>query len=375
MLFTPSMPTNLSSLQRLETNGVSESRVLEYKEALEVTNKEQRQEFLADVSAFANTVGGTIVFGMRENDGVASKFCGFYVDNQDDFILSLQNLLRDGLQPSLTRCKFEFVALQPRNFVLLAHIPRSPLAPHRVTLGGRSHFYRRGDRSKYLLDTDQLRLAFFDKDSEERSTRDFIFQRIGMLNADETPVRLSSGPKLICHLIHAEGLVDQTDRMTFVELPNVPPLGASGWSSLSCYEGIATYTGPEFADAPCQAYTLVFMNGIVESVANIGFSNDGVWIPIGTFDRCLGEILDRQLISMTDKGFTYPFDVHITLVGCRDAKLMMKNTVFQESSPYGLRREIVQFGVMRIENLDADTKCLKSKFIEDVVRTFGMAAR
>jgi hypothetical protein len=48
----------LEDLQRLLTNGVAESRSLEYKQVLPTGTDSDRKEFLVDVSSFANAIGG-----------------------------------------------------------------------------------------------------------------------------------------------------------------------------------------------------------------------------------------------------------------------------------------------------------------------------
>jgi hypothetical protein len=51
-----------SDLQELITNGVTERRTIEYKEALPGSNDEAKTEFLNDVSSLANAAGGSLVY-------------------------------------------------------------------------------------------------------------------------------------------------------------------------------------------------------------------------------------------------------------------------------------------------------------------------
>lgn len=51
-------------------NKVSERKVLEYKEELPQASDGAKKEFLGDVSSFANSSGGDIIYGIRdERDG------------------------------------------------------------------------------------------------------------------------------------------------------------------------------------------------------------------------------------------------------------------------------------------------------------------
>ncbi len=68
MLFTkPLAEIDESDLQTLVDNGVREGKEIEYKEALTLFSPEQKQEFLNDVSSFANTNGGLLFYGIRES--------------------------------------------------------------------------------------------------------------------------------------------------------------------------------------------------------------------------------------------------------------------------------------------------------------------
>ena len=84
-------------LNRLVADGVGESKIFEYKEALVVTTDDQKREFLSDMTALANTDGGDLVLGMKEADGVAVELVGLKNLNPDEAIGRIENLLRDSI--------------------------------------------------------------------------------------------------------------------------------------------------------------------------------------------------------------------------------------------------------------------------------------
>ena len=66
-------------LMRLLEMKTVEHRTLEYKERLASGNREERAEFLSDISSFANAAGGDILFGIaeeRDEDGKATGIPG-----------------------------------------------------------------------------------------------------------------------------------------------------------------------------------------------------------------------------------------------------------------------------------------------------------
>jgi len=53
-------------IESLVTNQVRERRTLEYKRELPGNKDSDKNEFLADVSSFANAIGGDLLFGVDE---------------------------------------------------------------------------------------------------------------------------------------------------------------------------------------------------------------------------------------------------------------------------------------------------------------------
>ncbi len=88
-------------LQALVDDQKAERKTLEYKQTLPGGSDDNRKEFLADVSSFANASGGHLLFGFEEQAGVPQKLVGAQVDDIDGLKLRLENMLRDGLSPRL----------------------------------------------------------------------------------------------------------------------------------------------------------------------------------------------------------------------------------------------------------------------------------
>jgi hypothetical protein len=142
-------------LVALVANQVPESRTLEFKRELPSESK----EFLRDVSALANTNGGDIIFGVDEAEGVASALPGLAGANEDDTVLRLESIARDGLDPRISGLRHTWLKNAEGVGFLVMRVPASFAAPHRVECGD-SRFYGRDSKGKYLMDTHQLRLAF-----------------------------------------------------------------------------------------------------------------------------------------------------------------------------------------------------------------------
>ncbi|HSL46243.1 MAG TPA: ATP-binding protein [Anaerolineales bacterium] len=90
---------NEVDLRELIENKVSERKTIEYKECLPDDKHDSKKEFLADVSSFANTVGGYLLYGIREENGFPVALRGIVSKDFDHETQRLENLLRDNIQP------------------------------------------------------------------------------------------------------------------------------------------------------------------------------------------------------------------------------------------------------------------------------------
>ena len=81
--------------------GVPEGKEVDYKQNLPANDNEGKKEFLADVSSFANTTGGDLIFGIREENLIPVEICGLPNLNPDIDIQRLENMIRDGIDPQL----------------------------------------------------------------------------------------------------------------------------------------------------------------------------------------------------------------------------------------------------------------------------------
>ncbi|WP_329273300.1 ATP-binding protein [Streptomyces pseudovenezuelae] len=110
-----------------------EAEDLDYKQQHYGGDPRHREELAKDVAALANHLGGVLVIGMAENRGVPSR--AFDVDLDDRHIRDLQQRIASSTAPSV---QWEpFLKENPDNpghgFLLIA-VPRSPQAPHAITV-------------------------------------------------------------------------------------------------------------------------------------------------------------------------------------------------------------------------------------------------
>src|SRR5947208_16448298 len=90
-----------ADLLSLISNGGMEGKTIEFKRELPGGQDADKKEFLADVSSFANTSGGDLVFGVRAVQGVATELVGLANGDLDKELQRLDALIADGLDPRI----------------------------------------------------------------------------------------------------------------------------------------------------------------------------------------------------------------------------------------------------------------------------------
>jgi hypothetical protein len=269
-----------ADLQELIANGVAERRDIEYKRELPGTNDEAKKEFLGDVSSFSNTIGGQIIFGIEESEGLPVALPGFVEQDFDAVKQRLESLLQTGVAPRIPGIELsDRITMSCGTSALAIRIPRSWNGPHMVSFRGRSAFYGRTSAGKYQLDVEQLRSAFALSQSARDKIRDFRAGRIAQIVAGETPVKLVRIPAAVVHVLPLASF--ETDRRfgsreleaAFAKGKTMPVYSEQAWNFQFNFDGLAIY---DFVSQQQEvaSYLQVFRNGVIESVSTELMASD-----------------------------------------------------------------------------------------------------
>src|SRR5258705_9853795 len=93
-----------ADIQRLLSMGVPESPYLDYKQEAYGDAGDDRSEFLADISSFANTLGGDLVIGVAEANGLPTALTPFHGDC-DGEKRRLEQIALSGLEPRISNLR------------------------------------------------------------------------------------------------------------------------------------------------------------------------------------------------------------------------------------------------------------------------------
>ncbi len=164
-----------------------EGRHLEFKVQLNVKSEDEKIEFLADISSFANSAGGYIIYGIQEKRGKKPfKIAGIDFDH-DSGVRQLESIMQTGLQPRLSTYSMNSIDIGENKKVLVIEIQPSWNCPHRVICRGDNRFYVRNSQSKIQPDVEQLRELFLGSEGIHQRIRDFRDSRISRVMARDTP--------------------------------------------------------------------------------------------------------------------------------------------------------------------------------------------
>jgi hypothetical protein len=321
-------------LQRLVQDKEQESRAIEFKLELPGNGEQDKKEFLADFTSFANTVGGDLIYGVRAPSGVAEEVVGLNGD-LDAEMNRLENIIRTGIQPRVTGYTLKPIPLPNQKKVLLFRIPRSWALPHRVTLQGHDKFYGRNSSGKYALDVPELRSLFLLSESTADRIRNFRTERVSLILSGQTPLPLAPRPKTVIHVVPFNALGGGTtfpvskiyDRDI---APLRPPSVSGGWSNLHNFDGIATYSyiGDRILTP---SYLQLFRTGIIESVdtriialteaKRTGSDSDQISIPGEWFETHLIDSVNQYFSVQASLGVIPPVVIMFTLLSVKGAAM------------------------------------------------------
>lgn len=176
MLYKKLNEITLEDLNELVTNEVGESKTLEYKSELNMDTDSDRKEFLADISSFANSDGGDIIWGIKEDSStnLPIELSGIEIENEDRFLRKIESVVRDSISPRIPDINFRVLHISGNKYIFITRIERSYLSPHRVVFKGWDKFFARNSKGKYSMEVEELRTAFTLQQTIEAKINNYI---------------------------------------------------------------------------------------------------------------------------------------------------------------------------------------------------------
>jgi len=362
-----------ADIRRLIDERVPESKQIEYKRELPEGNDKGTVNFLRAVTAFANTQGGDLLYGIEAKEGIPVGLSSLTMKSGDLILQRFENLCRDGVEPRLTGVQYHFVPLDGGGSVLAVRIPKSWSAPHRVSTGNHAHFYGRNSAGAYQLDVSELRQAFTLSDTVVERIRSFRANRLLALGSDEAPMRLKEGALVVLHIIPLQAVVSDF-RIDIASnsnaLQKIYPLGASGWNQRINLDGRLSFRN--ISDGRSYGYAQLFRNGIVEAV-NVEEPWEGKnLIPSQEYEGNIISALRSYFPALNELGIASPAYIFLSLLGVKDYTLAVGRNGYRNQGSRAERDNILLPEII-VEQWTDDPAIIMRPAFDMVWNAFGFA--
>lgn len=355
MILTSFKDITEADLNSLLAAKTPEGKTIEYKRALPGNADDDRKEFLADVSSFANSSGGDLLFGIDAVDGIPTSIPGLVNVNADADGLRLEGMIRDGIAPRLPGVQIRNIPSSCGGPVLLIRVPRSFASPHMVVFKNYSRFYARNSKGKYQLDVGELRTAFAASESLGERIQRFRLDRVAKIIAGETPVRMPNNPKLILHLLPLVLFSVPFDTPQCTDFSGLFPIDADyiGFQRHN-FDGYLTQSETDRKTGEADNYCQYFRYGGVEAVsAYFSYETDeGAYID-ARYEEKLIKRLPNYIDFLRRGNISPPFVVTVSMTGVRGRQFPSSGRIRRGGSPE-IDRDCLLLPDVLIQSYDGD---------------------
>lgn len=306
-------------LSELVQAQVPEGLRLEFKQSEYGTSDAEKRELLKDISAMANTQGGHLIIGVREQSGFATAIVGIEGTDPDGEILRIEQIIRNGLDPPISGIRTKAIRLLNGGNVIAMRIPRSFNPPHRVAAQGSNRFYVRNSAGVHEPSIEELRSLFTQSASALKDAQTFRDNRLELISHGHAPFQLSRNGRFILHIVPVasfSGMIHLDVEEIFNQNSSFEPIGSMGWTPGFNFDGFINHSGND------RGYTQIFRNGALEAIlAGIADpDSDGRrWISGLELEREVFNLLSPYINGLRTLGVPPPLILMATIDSAEDA--------------------------------------------------------
>ena len=313
-----------ADIAALIANAVPEGRTIEYKAKLPGPNDANKREFLADVTSFANTDGGDLLFGIEAPNGVAAALPGTALtDTLDATLLRLESLLASCVEPRLIGAKPKAFELTDGNVVIMWRIPASFAAPHRANHGDVRRFFHRNSRGKAEMDVHELRAAFTASEGFVPRLTALHLEAVRQVADGDLPFKMAEGPRAVLSIIPLSVLRERREIDLNHENAVWPVAQNQGIRWVQALEGFYVFGISESEGAA--SYALTHRTGQVDVVWRVRRQDQNgeklIWPPI--FENNINAALNSAATKLGAFSIEGPFAIGLTLTGVEGDRLAL----------------------------------------------------
>lgn len=148
---------SLKDVEKLIEDKIQESLILEYKREID-------KDIPKDVSASANTLGGTIIYGIEEEEKNIPKKIN-WIDNKEGTKEKIENMIINGIDKRIQNLTINTILndKDPSQAIFIVNIPESTDAPHMA----KHSYYKRFNFQSVPMENKEVLDALFRKGLRE----------------------------------------------------------------------------------------------------------------------------------------------------------------------------------------------------------------
>jgi Predicted transcriptional regulator containing an HTH domain and an uncharacterized domain shared with the mammalian protein Schlafen len=240
----------------LKEEEIQEGKKIDYKLEIDLKKPGERKEFCADVTSFANTVGGQLIYGVKEEKGIISDFPGLEVDDKDKMKLRIESTLRDTVEPRIIGTQMDFFDIPGSNrTILIIEIPQSYSGPHMVS---GQKFYGRNAAGKYALEYLEVKAKFLQSTEILDQIKQYHIERLLKLKSNEGYLPLLEGTGLLVNVLPLQSFTDPISLLGLNPRKfDLEPIYNSGYNYKTTFFGVGGYLEN-------YGYNFINRNGVIE---------------------------------------------------------------------------------------------------------------
>lgn len=345
----------LADIEGLVTARVTEARTLEFKAAGDYDGDRGLKEWCKDLSALANTEGGCIVLGVKEEDGVAVELTGLDGDI-DAMLLRLMQAAEAHIRPRL-RVETRRITLPSGRNVVIVATSRSRFGPHMSHAGGDKRFYKRTEVNVEVMDESEVRRAALLSADAEQLAQETHQQRTR---------RFASNTGRF-YIVLDSIIVPEEDRFDPADTQLREQVRNALWESDShsgeariVFNGLRVSGSGDDAESRVMRSGAVLMHYCVSRNAGEAIAHQ--WFP-EWLTRAVGALLKVQ----STIGIGEPVHLCLTLVGMRERTL---TTRFEAATP--IDSDVLVFPVLTVEDLAVQPDRLIKPWLDRLWNAAGL---
>lgn len=264
-----------NDIVRLVESKVQETRSLDYKLELKLSQDKDRKEFLYDITSLANTDGGCLIYGIEEskdekgqNTGSPLAVKGITIDNYDKLVQQIEDIIKGNTDPPVSNIYVKEVSIGPFKMLIIG-VAKTFGLPVMVTFNETNKFYKRRNSGKYAVDVYELNHLFMQNVVLKQNAQQFRIRRIDEVRNLAILPNIENFPSLFLHIIPfsflSDKLVDLSNLENEEKTKLMKPMSPqSGWNFMYNADGFAAYSTGR-VENKIYAYDQIFRNGIYEA--------------------------------------------------------------------------------------------------------------